>query len=468
VDVHFHLAFRYVAYQKKHGNQYQEYQSKYADWENNGGGQAADEWDEEWDGEWNEEWGDEQDWQDYYGYNGANEQQAEEGAEAEEEDEDEEQQQEEEEAQEDNQEDDQGERKLQYGVYRPIDCDTCETFTCFDSVQGQRRLDEQEDEEDQYQYYDMGGAESIAGWAENIAACPATSSTLDGTWTLYAGFICNQDGSGVDIGLFLDEDCSIYTSRQSFKSIASTYDKAYMYDASLLMTYPTLNTISCNGEYLSRQDYQQMQANYNQGGEQEYGEASEFCQSLFEGGDAGAAVSLDDCNQDGEEDEQAENAEVNEYYSYDYYWYNFELSYEDSMSTEATCLVLQAMEGEYTSVYSWKGSGQLYNYGSGPIAQWEMMRPYVITGLVAGILLLGTALYCAFHSHRMSRLKKLEEDDPKKEELIDTKRSDVSAAEGGDAKKEDLIVTKRSDDSAVSAISGASAAASEASEHPMT
>ena len=392
------LICRYVAYQQKHGNQYQEYKSKYADWGSTENAQEVlDEWDEEWDGEWNEEWGEEQDWQDYYGGNAAD-------AEAEGD------QAEEEEAQEDGDEN-QRARKLQYGLFHPIECDTCHAFSCFDNAQQQQAADENGEQRSL-----NDGAESLTGWVENIAACPATTGVLDGQWNLYAGFICNQDGSGIDIGLFLDEDCSIYTSRKSFRSVASSYDKAYMYNATILMTYPTLNAVSCNGEYLSRQDYQDKLTNYKQGEQQDYGEASEFCQYLFEGegGESAGAISLDDCNQDGEEDERAEDAEVdNQSYSYDYYWYIFELSYEDSMSAEASCLVLQAMEGEYKSVYSWSGSGQIFNYGSGPIARWEKMRPYVIPAMVAGFLLLTTALYCAFNSFRMARLSRQEAFDTK-------------------------------------------------------
>lgn len=431
------LVYRYVAYQQKHGNQYQEYKSKYADWGSNGNKQETlDEWDEEWDGEWNEEWGEEKSWENYYRYNDANAEDV-----ADEEDN--------EEPQEDGDEN-QRNRKLQYGLFHPIECDTCHAFSCFDDAQNQannvdngeeRRLG---DEEGQYQYYESGGSESITGWVANIAACPATGKLLDDTWNMYAGFICNQDGSGIDVGVFLDEDCSIYTTQQSFKKVASTYDKTYMYNATLLMTYPTLAPISCNGEYLSRQEYQQSMANYNKGGQQGYGEASDFCQSLFGGGDSGGAISLYDCNQDGEDDERAEDAEVDdESVSYDYYWYVFDLSYEDSMSAAAACLVLQSMEGEYHSVYSWRSSGQIFNYGSGPMAFWKKTRPYAIAGMVAGVLLFTTAIYCAFNSFRMARLAKAEEN-PKMEELIE---------------KEEVVLSKRSEDSDTS---------SKTSEHSMT
>ena len=123
------LNFRYVAYQQKHGNQYEEYKSKYADWGSTENAQEVlDEWDEEWDGEWNEEWGKEQDWQDYYGNN---------AAEAEAEDDPEE----EGEPQEDGDEN-QRVRKLQYGLFHPIECDTCHAFSCFDNAQQQQAADD--------------------------------------------------------------------------------------------------------------------------------------------------------------------------------------------------------------------------------------------------------------------------------------------------------------------------------------
>jgi hypothetical protein len=253
--------------------------------------------------------------------------------------------------------------------------------------------------------------ENIAGWVDTVAVCQDTGALLDEKWPLYSSFICNEDGSGVEIGLFLDEYCAIYTSLESFKNVASAYDQAYMYEAADIITYPFLNSISCNNEYLSREEYKEMQQNnnYYQNNE-DYGEASEFCQTLFEGGDNGnGAISLLDCDGDGQQNEQAQNGKVTEYYNYDYYWYTFVLTYQDALDPYTTCSLLQTMQGEYTHVYSWKQSGQLYDYGSSPskydtqalydfFANASKMDGILIAAIVMGVVFALFSLSCIMYS----------------------------------------------------------------------
>jgi len=371
-----------------------------------------------------------------------------------------------------------GGRKLLQG-YKKVNCDMCEEFRCFDGLeewtedqlmayqqeqynawvaenypdnyyQGQdaeangeeqaaeeedqaaeeeqddgqrrrRRMDEGDADAEEDNQYEVD-MDAILAWVESRTGCQATDGLLDEQWPLYSGFMCNQDGSGVDIGLFLDEDCSIYTTKESFARVASEYDLAYMYEASTMITYPFLNDISCNGElqYLSMQEWSQMQQNYQyneDNANQEYGDSSEFCQALFEGGDAGAPLSLHDCNQDGQEDEEDEEAEV-EYYNYDYYWYQYVLSYADSSDMQATCEVVRTMQGEYTPVYSWKQSGQIYNYGSGPMNRWDTtnvrnffaeyadkMDGWLIFAIVLGVLFAVTSFFCVLNNLCSSRNK---------------------------------------------------------------
>jgi len=300
--------------------------------------------------------------------------------------------------------------------------------------------EEAEEAEDQYQYTEVD-SDSIAEWVENIAGCQETGATLDEWWPLYAGFMCNEDGSGVDIGLFLDEDCSIYTTTESYQNIASEDEQAIIAEATGLITYTFLNEISCSEDltFLSIQQYSQMERNYkyNENNEyEEYGEANEYCQALFEGG----ALSIHDCNQDGEEDEVDENAEV-EFYSYDYSGYTYVLSYADSTDMEATCSVIQNMQGEYTPVYSWKQSGQLFNYGTGP-SRWdttsirnffgasEKMDSVLIAAIVLSVVFALFSCFCIMWSCCGSKIKRASRkigkgEDTKKQVLIDTKKNEL-------------------------------------------
>lgn len=253
-------------------------------------------------------------------------------------------------------------------LYKKIDCETCGVFGCFREDTTEEGSDAEAEGNEDYQYNEVN-TENIAAWVDAIGKCKKTDALLDDLWPLYAGFMCNENGSGVDIALFLDEDCTVYTSRQSFKKVANANDQAYMYEAEDMITYPFKNDISCQTEveYLSYHDYFDMQMNYNyqnnNNNNQNYGDANDFCQNMFEDGGEGKALSLRDCNQDGDEDDQETDAQVN-YYSYDYYWYDFVLSYQDSLDLEATCMVLQSMNGEYESVYKYSGSGGIYDYSN--------------------------------------------------------------------------------------------------------
>lgn len=388
--------------------------------------------------------------------------------------------------------------------YQQIDCDTCEDFQCFAGMEkateqemaeyeqqryaswqeaqaeyeaqaaaaqeeaneeaqgeddgnanGGRRVEEADDDgdgddddgdgeqdDDQYQYTDVD-LESAAAWVEDIAGCQETDGLLEEWWPLYAGFICNEDGSGVDIGLFLDDGCSIYTSKESFQNVASDDDQAYANGASGLITYTFLNDISCDDEltFLSVQEYAQMLRNYQydqDAANEAYGDANEYCQGLFEGG----ALSLHDCNQDGYEDEMDENAEV-EYYSYDYVWYSYVLSYGSDLET--TCSVIQNMQGEYTPVYSWKKSGQLFDYGTGP-SRWdttgirsffsafgedEKMDGILIAAIVLAVMFALFSCICVLWSCCGSKIKKRasrkigKENDSKKQVLIESKKQEL-------------------------------------------
>lgn len=293
---------------------------------------------------------------------------------------------------------------------------------------------------------------SVASWVDEITQCKDTEVVFLENYRVYAGFMCNEDGSGVDIATFLDENCMIYNSHTSFKTVATDDDKTMMYAASDMITYPFLHQINCNGEfaYLSMDEYRQQAQNYHYNNQNYDADPSEYCKTLFEGGEYGKAVSLRDCNQDGEEDEKAQEeqdgVEVDEYVDEDYTWFSYRLSYEDSQDTEATCNVIRKMQGEYETVYRWSGSGQIYNYGTGPsnkysfnteaVKQWFSQNGYdkMDTSLIVAISIATaiaiTAFACILYSccspnsaaNKYQEQKRLEEHmaelDAKREHLV--------------------------------------------------
>jgi hypothetical protein len=298
-----------------------------------------------------------------------------------------------------------GGRQLQQsnGV-QVIDCEQCEAWNCFDGAA------------DDYQDLD-----NIGAWVQTVIGCGQTDTLFLDIYSTYAGFMCNQDGSGVDIAMFLDDECSIYTSALSFSSeIASEDDMIYMDEAKDMIQHTFLNPVDCNAnvEYVTYDEYRYRMQNYyghNGNNNNNKQEAVEFCQTLFKAD----AVLINDCYtfekhydqyqynqvyQADEEDLEGENADqeeedlenedadqedpegqdagqeepedqnnieegpedqyVNQYYDETYPFYQWVLSQEDAQDSEAVCSIVGPLLGEYNFVYRWADSGQIYDYGT--------------------------------------------------------------------------------------------------------
>lgn len=346
-----------------------------------------------------------------------------------------------------------GGRQLSRFNFEVIDCAMCSKMECFTEYVNQQNGQNQNAQgENAAVSTDM---ESVAAWVDELTQCKDTGIVFLENYPVYAGFMCNEDGSGVDIATFLDEDCMIYNSHTAYATIATADEQTMMSAATDMITYPFLHAINCNGDYAyySMDEYRQQAQNYQYNNNANYNaNPSEYCKTVFQGGQLGDAVSLRDCDEDGQEDERAEEeqeqgAEVDEYVDNDYTWFTYTLSNEDAQDTEKTCIVIRKMQGEYETIYRWAGSGQLYNYGTGPatktglfntaaITAWfgehksdKMAVPLIVAIAFAATLAL-TALACVLYSccsansaaNKYAEQKLLEqraELDAKREHLVD-------------------------------------------------
>lgn len=348
----------------------------------------------------------------------------------------EEEQAEEEEQQQQQQAEDNGERRklVNYRNYKVVECDMCKSMGCWDDAEEAPEFDDDYSQQ-VWAYQQQASMEEVGEWVQELSQCTQTSHyfTNDGNYNypLYSGFMCNQDGTGVEIALFLDETCSIYDGVHSYSNMLkrdnSQSDSQYLERASDMIMYPFLNEIDCNGnlQYVSLQEYRNYAQNYqyeqNNDDNGQDMELSEYCQTVFQGGENGEAVSLKDCNQDGEQDEAEEGQdEVEEYADYgnygdynDAYMYTYVLSYEDSMDAETTCKVLRALDGEYEMIYKWASSGQLFDYGTTEstgyntpkknrirkwFSQYDKMDLTVVAAIIVGVLVSLLALGCVLYS----------------------------------------------------------------------
>jgi hypothetical protein len=89
-----------------------------------------------------------------------------------------------------------------------IDCAQCSTYECFsieddldDSIQSRNELDD-----------------SVSEWIGELAACKATGVQSNGM-DLYVSAMCTPYGDGVELAVFLDDACTLYTARESFYDV---------------------------------------------------------------------------------------------------------------------------------------------------------------------------------------------------------------------------------------------------------
>ena len=301
-----------------------------------------------------------------------------------------------------------GERRLDEVVYYDnapyivVDCNTCEAKGCFDEEQ------EMYDENNaNYQITD----EVIEEWIQGMMECVDTEVVgPTGEDNLYAGFICNADGTGVEPAVFLDDNCAVYTSLYSYGNLVSgTNNYDIMYKATDSVTAPFLDTLSCeNIQYLTiegaenmayeaaQQAYQQAQdGNNNQQEEQEAPEAAEVCRNLMQD-----AIDLKTC--DGYEEEYQEEDEEEDVYNEedeDYSWYTYLVAEDAANDAQGTCVVVATLEGEYSSAHTYTekdkeggGSGHVYDYKTSGAFGGDMNAGKIFGIIIAVIVVIVAAV----------------------------------------------------------------------------
>jgi len=209
----------------------------------------------------------------------------------------------------------------------------------------------------------------------------------DDSMLMYAGFICNADGNGVEIGLFLDEECVLYLPNESYMNYMSYFDQTYaqMTKEIIEFTFSTA-VLSCKETetVYTTQDI----GNYNQYQYQDYDwndeddEVSEWCETLVSGGES-TPVDISSCGQYANGynqyeynaeyynsqyqqyyDEYAAEGEDNAQYQYMYDWYRFEINEDDALEMTTVCSLIKSNSGAMHTFYN-NDNGNLYDYSGG-------------------------------------------------------------------------------------------------------
>lgn len=296
-------------------------------------------------------------------------------------------------------------RKLENNqVMKFVSCDMCRDYECLDfheqSVNGYY------DEDGEYVEAELDDAME---WLNGFSECAETNAYMD-DYLMYSGLMCNSEGTGLEIGLFLDEDCMMYTPKLAFADVMQEADTTYYNMIADVVEFTFTNDgIECyNPEIVWYNEidyyYEQMEAAENGEDEEEEEdeedeeepEAAEWCQELVQ---EDVAVDIYDC--DGYEMEEAEEGDDD--YAAQYDWYVFELTADQSEDIGAVCTIYTAEDdmnddanananggGSYSphTIYNGENTG-LFNYdkatsGTGGMSGGAIFGVVVLVVVVAG------------------------------------------------------------------------------------
>jgi hypothetical protein len=289
-------------------------------------------------------------------------------------------------------------RKLngQDGILKFVDCDMCADYECLDF-----------NTKTSNGYYDEDGAyveaelDEAMEWLNGFSECAETNAYMD-DYQLYSGLMCNAKGTGLEIGLFLDEECTLYTPKLAFKNIMQSADVTYYNMIQDIVEFTFTNDgIECYDPevtWYNKIDYYYEQLEKAENGEEEEEEqdeeqeepqAAEWCQELVQDD---AAVDLYDC--DYEAPEQNDDEEADQYLgSYD--WYSYELKEDQIDDISSVCAIYTGLAVAANAEYDQKKGGYkaykpktVYNGQNEGLFDYEKKSSGSNGGKIFGIILL--------------------------------------------------------------------------------
>ncbi|KAL9188684.1 hypothetical protein ACHAXT_007062 [Thalassiosira profunda] len=233
-----------------------------------------------------------------------------------------------------------------------IDCKQCKKYGCVNN------------NDDGQQQQGGEGENGVVEMINDLANCLNTGLNWNDD-QLYVGFMCSpDDGDGVELAVFLDNECTVYTNTKAFEDIPSWYiyrDEDLFTEAATFIKTAFSETTPCLYEEFGNPAYQSDDdddANQNYGDDgyqanyQANYETNEYCQNIFEEG----VVDFGSCGQDDDQN-QNNNNENGQGDDDSYSWYTFDMDYNDSENLDQVCSVLQQLEGEYEYQYDVENSG---------------------------------------------------------------------------------------------------------------
>ena len=106
---------------------------------------------------------------------------------------------------------------------------------------------------------------------------------------LFSGWMCNSDGSGIEIGVFIDQYCRMYHKKLDFADYMQNDDYQYYYQSQDVIPYMFTSVIGCddvyNRQYVDQETYSSMVADDDDavadGYQDAYYQLNNACENLF-------------------------------------------------------------------------------------------------------------------------------------------------------------------------------------------
>ena len=194
---------------------------------------------------------------------------------------------------------------------------------------------------------------------EDIAQCLNTGLNWNNN-DLYVGFMCSPyDGDGVELAIFLDDECTVYTNLKAFSDIPSWYiynDEDSFTEVETYIKNAFTETTPCLYEEFGNPAYQNNDGDDDAAVDDAAAAADEgyavnnFCDGFFGEG----PIAFNSCLQN---DDQNYNNQNNRNNDDQYNWYTYDMDYDDTQDLDEVCVALQQMEGNYEYQYDQESSG---------------------------------------------------------------------------------------------------------------
>jgi len=271
-----------------------------------------------------------------------------------------------------------------------IKCDQCTAYDCFHD---EANNDTHDDNEQQ----DLSSVD-LTDLIESLASCLPTGQYWNNE-QLYINAMCSPYGDGVELAVFLDNKCTVYTNQAKFQSVYANY--VYENGLDNLLSYVEPYIKSAFEEVMTCEDVEYKIAE-EATDDAENGYVNEYCQQIISNG----ALDFNQCYSEdynfGSKNNQDE----------EYEWYSYDMTYDEANYLEDVCIVVYHMSGEYTYSYDEEGSGTWYERDTSGSIKPEKTRlefSSVAIGLLffvgAGIVALSA--FCKYKKRKVKRMEPL-------------------------------------------------------------